>query len=108
MGQQAVIVFDNSNTHWSSKFLSKEINHCYMCVIDRGRWIVMNRSYTGVEMYYLDELPKGVYYRKVTIDRVSLLPCMPTCVGLIKHMLGIYSPIVQTPHQLYMRLRHGR
>ena len=109
MGQIAVIVFANTNTHWTARVLNPNVNHCFLCVMDRGRWVVIERSYIGVELYVLDRLPDGVYYQEVTITKP--LPCLfPTCVGIVKSMTGVFNPFIITPFQLlkYMRTHHGK
>lgn len=108
MGQLAAIVYTNDNTHWSARFLNKNINHCFICIADRGKWVVLNKKKSGIEVFISDKLPKGVFYQKVYIDKLSLCN-QATCVGLVKCLVGMYNPFIFTPYQLYKYLgeNHG-
>lgn len=111
MGKCAAVVFSGDNPHWVAKYLHKEVNHCCLCVLDRGKWIVIEMNYFGVDAYILDDLPKGVYYQRVKIDRFKIFNVakiglsFPTCVSLVKTILGISNPFIQTPWQLLKHLR---
>ena len=99
MGQVAAIVYTNDNQHWSRGLLH-EVNHCFLCVADSGKWIVCDYTSRGLELFITNELPKGLYYQLIEIDSFSVVPFIPTCVGYIKRIAGIYNPLVLTPWQL--------
>ena len=104
MGQIAAIVYTNDNQHWSRR-LFHEVNHCFLCVADSGQWIVCDYTSRGLELFITKELPKGLYYQLIEIDSFSVVPFIPTCVGYLKRIAGIYNPFILTPWQLlnYMR-----
>ena len=104
----AVVIYRQSNDHWVSRFLHPDIRHCFLCVASRGQWIIIDYTLDGLMVDIVQALPKGVYYQEVSIDKLNLLPVFPTCVGMVKHILGIKNPFILTPWQLLKRIEHGR
>lgn len=102
---QAVVVFDAECKSWYSRFLHKHVNHCYLCVADRGKWLTVEPTQKGLNVHHGEDLPKGTLYCKVSLNNINWRPFFPSCVGLVKHMCGINKPFIFTPWQLYNYLR---
>jgi len=105
---EAVIVYTSDSTHWTANFLSDSVNHCFLCVIDRGRWVVYDLCRTGLKLYTVDSLPSGVYYQRVILKKKWVFPIFPTCVGLVKQAIGLKNPFILTPLQLLKEVENGR
>ena len=110
MGQRAAVIFTSDNTRWFGRFLHKEVNHCLICVMDRGKWVVIDRTSDGLDVYVLDSLPEGVYCQEVIINNPTTFKCSPFCVGMVKCLIGVSNPLIITPWQLlkYLRKRNGQ
>ena len=53
---EAYVVFEKGKSHWWTRFLNKEISHCYIIIIDKGRYIIYSKSYIKTDIYTIDEL----------------------------------------------------
>ena len=107
MYSNAYVVFVNVKGHWWCRFLSP-INHCFLMLIDNGRYIIMNKTTKGIEVYTVDDVSdilKDKYVMKVQESKTGGgLSMLNTCVGLTKRYLGINKPFILTPNQLYKYL----
>lgn len=70
----------------------------------------MSVDYTldGISVTVSNNLPEGVYYQRVDIDRLRLWPVFPTCVGMVKHIIGVKNPFILTPWQLLKSIDYGK
>lgn len=107
MYSNAYVVFENVKGHWWCRFLSP-INHCFLMLVDNGRYIIMNKTTTGLEVYTLNDVSgilKDKYVIKAQENKTGgLIPMLNTCVGITKRYLGINKPFILTPRQLYKYL----
>lgn len=107
------VVFTRGQRHWITKYLHKDINHCFVLQQDKGKWIVFDSSTYGAEMYTISnhsDILSNSYVIKVNVnDEPRPLLMLNTCVGHVKHQLGIRKPFIWTPYQLFKYLRdyHG-
>lgn len=107
-GVTAFIVYRSGNDHWISRFLHKDIKHCFVCFISRGYWVSVDYTLNGIIVDVSKSIPDGVYYQQVEVDNLRLLPVFPTCVGMVKHIIGVKNPFILTPWQLLKRVEHGK
>lgn len=104
---EAVIIFNDGNNHWTKKLLHP-VNHCCVCVADKGLWLVVESTSLGIRLRIEESLPKGVYYHKIEVYTNSIGPGLFTCVGLAKHMAGVRNPFILTPWQLLNYFRNQK
>lgn len=109
MSSNCYVVFEGSNSHWVSKFLDKDINHCYILVVSGENIITINTTVKGPEVFInnnISDILKDSYAIKAEpcAKRHSLL-MLNTCVGMVKQHLGISNPFIVTPLQLFKYLR---
>ena len=99
------IGFTKGVDHWWTRFLHRDINHCYLMTIDRGRVIVYEKGITEVKVYTIDEIDDKLgndrLLRWNTVESEQGLFMLNTCVGHVKQLLGINRPFIWTPYQLY-------
>ena len=106
------VVFTKGQRHWITRYLHPEISHCYTLTQSNGTWIVNDTSTLGCELYTIDshsDILSNSYVIKVEQDNPKGLLMLNTCVGQVKHQLGIRKPFIFTPYQLFKYLReyHG-
>ena len=114
MSSDIFVVFINDDGHWWSRFLHKEIKHCFVLKPNGQDYIVHGRTTEKFDLFtvtdknaILDEpfIMMG-YKQKPPVRGLFMLN---TCVGHTKQLLGINRPFIWTPYQLYkyMRNNHG-
>lgn len=108
--------------YWWARFLKPGFGHTYLLMQTAGRWVVLNYgvdalclAVTHIPAYAsLGEFVKpGDTVVRVRAElreryRVPWVFGPLTCVEMVKAVLGIRSPWILTPHQLYRRIRSGR
>ena len=108
MSSDVYIVFTEDSGHWWSRFLHPFIQHCYVLIPDRGRWIIYGKTEQYFDLFTLDDQPfklDEVIVVKATRKQTKRsLFMLNTCVGHAKQILGMNNPFILTPYQLYMRL----
>ena len=100
------------------RLLRPGFRHCFVLLDDGSGWVLIDPLKHRIEIRRVDP-PAGFdlatfYLRRghrVLEGRVrprqamaGLVPEFSTCVTVVKRALGIVSPRVQTPHQLYCHL----
>lgn len=105
------VVFTSTNTHWTAKYLSRWINHCFIIKPDRGRWLVIEQTMEELQVYTIDDYSdilsnSIVVYCEHTGKKPNII--LNTCVGIVKSIVGINSLRVQTPLQLYRYLQNAK
>jgi hypothetical protein len=115
----AVVVFvDRVETPWL-RVLPRGFRHVFAVIEEGSSWLLCDPRKDRIELRLL-ELPPGfdlaAHYRAqghhVLVGRVALprprrrlALCPLTCVAVVKRLLGVHAPRVQTPRQLYRHLR---
>ena len=112
MSSEIYVGFSSGIEHWWTKYLHKEINHCYLMMLDRGRVIVYEKGLTEVMVYTIDEisdkLGNDLLLKWEAAPTRQGLFMINTCVGHIKQILGINKPFIWTPYQLFKYLGRGQ
>ncbi|WP_157831831.1 hypothetical protein [Thalassospira marina] len=118
-GRRALIVFSDAPDKWLLRVLPSSFRHCF-AVLETGRegsWIYLNPASHQLEctLWQFSALfDPAAYYRSrghrclwVTLPKVREMRLgigMASCVGVIKHLLGISAWWVVTPLGLYRYL----
>jgi len=104
------VVFINDDGHWWSRFLHKEIKHCFVLKPNGQDYIVYGRTTKKFDLFtvtdknaILDEPFIMMGYKQK--HPVRSLFMLNTCVGHTKQLLGINRPFIWTPYQLYKYMR---
>lgn len=110
-GEYFYVVFTPSRDHWWCRFLHPDYQHCYLLKAEAGRWIVYGKTTDGLDLFTLPDFSASagnmVVVKAEVEDNQRGLFMLNTCVGHIKHALGIRNPFILTPYQLYKHLtRH--
>jgi len=110
MSLGSYIVFTKDDGNWWSRFLHKDIQHCFIAEPDKGLWIIYGKSRKSVDLYtvesYSDIIKESVILKAEKKQNARGLLMLNTCVGQVKQYLGIRNPFIVTPYQLYKRLKH--
>ena len=116
------VVFTHPDkTYWWSRFLTPGFGHCYLLMQTGGRWVILNwgvdalrLAVTHMPTYaslseFLRPGDTAVRVRAELRERYRAPWVFGplTCVEMVKAVLGIRSPWILTPHQLYRRVRVG-
>lgn len=92
---------------WIRHFIHKEISHCFIIWNDRGQWIGIDNSIDDLSIFTIDNpndiLNESLVIRK-DINQIYWPMGFNTCVSLVKRVLGIRNPFIQTPYQLLKRI----
>tara|TARA_R110000772_G_scaffold76435_1_gene165065 strand:+ start:170 stop:535 length:366 start_codon:yes stop_codon:yes gene_type:complete len=113
VSSEIYVGFSRGINHWWTRYLHKEINHCYLMRLDRGRVIVYEKGIAEVMIYTIDKisdkLGKDLLIKWKQVEARQSLFMLNTCVGHAKQILGINKPFIWTPYQLskYLRRNHG-
>jgi|TARA_R100001224_G_C4022408_1_gene149784 hypothetical protein len=108
MSSELYIFFTDDDGHWWSRFLNKEIRHCFIVKPENGAYMVVSRQHDKVELAIWKNLIIGKSYRLLKFEQrppVKSLFMLNTCTGLAKQLLGIDNPFILTPYQLYKYVR---
>lgn len=121
MSGRALIVFGDSTGLWWLRWLRPGFRHCFVAAECRLGWVVIDPAAHGVGLSVLppmsaDEL--GAWYRQHDLTVVECriaprikrkFPLAPlTCVELAKRVVGIRTPLVVTPWQLFRSITAHR
>jgi len=111
----ALAVFHDHGGHWICRFLKPGFRHAFVCVRAGEFWIMFDPR-AGVpvlEVVAETGFDLARFYRQHGFTVTEIEPCSAaggfplmsaTCVGVIKRILGIRSPLAQTPWGLYRQL----
>ena len=91
---------------WFRRFLHQDISHCYAMWADGDKWLVADRSVGKTAIFTLND-------RNDIIGRIVKVPIndsvnyagLSTCVSFVKQLIGLNDFTIQTPYQLYKRLK---
>lgn len=111
------VCFGGNKTHWWTKFLKKGFYHCFLLAREKDNWLIVDHvmGYTDIICLENTDALKVIRdkgYRVVKTQQNSVLSnkChifrLFTCVETIKHILGITTPLIFTPYQLYKYLKN--
>ena len=104
-----LIVFE-SGKHVLAPWLKEGFGHCFAATPQAGAWIIVNPAYSHTQVAAVDDeelsrlIGKNTYKWAVANPEGYRTPGLFTCVDMIKSLLGISSPFVLTPYQLYRHL----
>ncbi len=102
------VVFTEAENRLVRAIFRKGFSHCYMLYQDRDRWIVYDPTMTDLRVFTLDDINAIVATSRVieieTKKSIAFIS-FNTCVSHVKHAIGLNNPFIQTPHQLYKRLK---
>lgn len=114
MSSDIFVVFTKDDGHWWSRFLHKDIQHCFVIKPNGADYLVHGRTVDKFDLFTVTD--KNVilsepfrimgYKQKHPVRSLFMLN---TCVGHTKQLLGINRTFIWTPYQLYkyMRNNHG-
>jgi len=110
-------MFSDNTDIWWLRWLRRGFRHCFIAFNDGRHWITLDPLSHRIEITVQDvpaDFDLASYYRNMGMRCVlaQLMPtplrCAPpglfTCVETVKRALGIQSPIIVTPHQLYRHI----
>jgi hypothetical protein len=111
MFSECYIVFEKADIKsWWTKFLHKEISHCYLIEISGKNIIAYNKSISSSQIYTIsnlgDIMSKSIVLKVDKLNSYGLFG-LNTCVGIVKRYIGLSNPLIFTPYQLYKRLSNG-
>ena len=109
MSFDVYVVFTNDDGNWWSRFLHKEIKHCFVIKPDQSHYIVYSKTTEKFDLFtswnkddILDEPFIMCGYKQQ--QPIHSLLMLNTCVGHAKQLLGINNMFILTPYQLYKHL----
>lgn len=113
-----VVFFPSESKWWLLQWLNKRFRHCLIIIHKNDTLVMIETCYrqTHINVFKPDDFHEIIDGLGDTTDiiytdiphldgenpRIRLL----TCVGIIKHLLGIHNRWIWTPYQLYKRLLH--
>lgn len=113
---KAVVVFGDSTGHWMRRLLKPGFRHCFVVVqTEGGNWLLLDGK-DGVPHFSIiggpGFSPRAFYedlgYTAVEVAQSRQAPPWPlavaNCVGFVKAVLAISSPLTQTPYALYRHM----
>jgi len=118
---KSVVVFhgdkevDGVATHPLSRFLAEGFKHCFIVCLSDNYWVRVDGR-NGIPMidvvgganHDMAHLFSKMGYTTIRLEQAArpLRACMVmnNCVGLVKAVLCLRAPFVQTPFQLYRYL----
>lgn len=112
---KALAIFHDHGSAAICRFLKPGFRHCFVCLAADDAWILFDpRAGVPVLEIVADvDFDLAGFYQSRGFTVVETIrrnteggfPLMvATCVGVAKRMLGIRSPLVQTPWRLYRHL----
>jgi hypothetical protein len=107
-----IFFIDQGKRGWWDWFTRPGFRHVTMLTHYNGNWTMVECSSRRFRIRYMlpDEIETlmrsagDVLVVSPGIRNEVHLPRMFTCVGLVKHLLGVGWPLVLTPFQLYRKL----
>jgi hypothetical protein len=98
------VFFMPSERPWLRRL--KPFGHCGVIQVHGGQWLLMQQTlHHGVEVYLTPSVPEAVILPAPVKQVQPRWPLLPTCVGFVKHVVGINNPFIVTPNQLYKFLQ---
>lgn len=110
----AFVAFGGHPSLWWMHFLKKGFYHCLLVLGNGREWIVIDplRHYT--DLILLKHIAIRDFFREKGYRLVNATPTVPklsparfrpcTCVETVKRFLGIETPFLFTPYQLFCHL----
>ena len=110
MSSKIYVVFNKDDNHWWTRFLHKEIQHCFVLKPLGYNYVVSQKTTSKFDLFTVsdkNDILDKPYRLMSCIQKKSPrgLLMLNTCVGHTKQMLGINKPFILTPYQLYKYLR---
>lgn len=111
------IIFRASD-RWYRRFLHTNFGHCFILTKDKYNWLEINQTLSRLRLTILpfannDDVPRKykdhltycqiVYVKLEKESTRKGMGMMPTCVGIVKHIMGL-KLFALTPYQLYKKL----
>lgn len=108
----AILFWHRTRTvHPLLRWLNRDFSHCDMIIRDRGQWIAIEPLYFTTMTQICDDNFVEWLKKESTVYRCVDLPAPPfkpkirirtiSCVGILKNAVGIHSPWIVTPWQLF-------
>lgn len=114
MSQNALVVFSDDTDIWWLKGLRRGYRHCFVVVETIAGWVSIDPLLHQTEIVGLGDMPQDVLENWLKAEGYTIVPVptMPpnthryfrpafSCVGHIKRIIGVTTPTVVTPWQLY-------
>ena len=111
----AWVAFGGEPTHWWTYFLKRGFYHCFVILGNGREWCIIDpvlhyTDFIMIKTRHVEDLFYNKGYQLVrttprlpTSGRFRLRPY--TCVETVKRFLGIESPFLWTPYQLFCWLK---
>lgn len=106
-----VYFYRSTDQHSLLFFLKRDFSHCDIVICEDDSYIMVEPLYSCTHIRCVSLELVEQFKRDCTIYRCVLLPAPPfkrllrirfiSCVGILKHILGIRTPFIITPFQLY-------
>jgi hypothetical protein len=113
MSSDVYVIFEDDQTNWWSRYLKKNIRHCYVVKPSGQGFLVFAKNCSGFDLFTTTD-EKSIIGSKCILkikpkDNQHSLFMLNTCVGHTKQILGIRNPFILTPYQLlkYLEKHHG-
>lgn len=106
--------------HWWNRFLHPDYQHCVLIKWDGFEFFLIHGGMAGIAVDvvhdpvgHIEGMHSYTLVSRETVDeeklRLPLVFAPFTCVEVAKAILGIRSPLLLTPHQLYhWAIQHSR
>ena len=111
----AYVAFGGNPTRWWTRFLKKGFYHCALLIGNGFEWLLIDpvAHYTDLILIRRKNAPQVLKEKGYRLVRTT--PIIPkeikfyfrplTCVETIKRFLGITTPKIWTPYQLFLYLK---
>ena len=117
--REFIVVFGKS-THWSSRFLNKNISHVQVISLHNGFWLRLNPLPNGLDTdvtAYNDETLSmirkmdDIRALKITLHATTSYFArfgFMTCTDVAQYIMGLHFKFCWTPYSLYKKLLRNR
>ena len=120
--REIFIVFQDNDTFFGSSLFKKGFSHCYALERQALGWICIDPSRRDclshilpagfldpVMDLFIKQNPTSTVMQLFVSRHLDVRHTYPrlgliSCVGMLQYNLGVYWPLIITPHQLYSRL----
>lgn len=105
-----LIVFQKAKTLGViRRLLHKEISHCFILIKEGSHWIKYDTNIDTVDICTIKTLDDIITesYKVISVNKSQInggFFAINTCVGAVKRFIGLRSPFILTPYQLFKRL----
>ncbi len=107
----AYVAFGGMPTHWLTRFLKEGFYHCLLIIGNGREWCVIDPVIHFTDLIMVKTLHIEQFFIEKGYRLVRTTPQIPhkikfhlrpmTCVETVKKFLGIESPCLWTPYQLF-------